>query len=308
MLDQLRTPSVANRGFTLIELLIAMTVGFIVIATGIAVLSSTIGSNSSTVKMTRLNQDLRGMLAGLSADLRRAGSWALADDVVKAANATDLILSGTSGNITASGVARGGSTPNSAFASPFSAGNLSGLTLVTLLSNAGVSTRYNLSITGRSDDNTLSLTIPSGVTLPTGTIRAGSWAVLNPFNTVTLDNSSGGNFSCILFSYDLDNNGMLDASSERFGYRRVAGSSTLQTTTSDNSCSSGGGWESLSDSNAYSIDAFAITQTPTATATSNMLTVQVREYSATISATLLSDSTVSRSQRSVIEVRNHSVQ
>lgn len=294
----------AQAGFTLVELLVAMGIGVVVVGAGITLLGSTLRSNSTNLQMTRINQDLRGMMTAITSDLRRAGSWAVADDLARISGISDLQLSGTTGTITARSVARGTAAANQAFGAPFTAAILEGRDMVFVIPNsAGTATRYSLVIEDWVDSNTLSLSVPSGVTLPATLVRAGSWTALNPFNGVTL--SAGGN--CVLFSYDLDLDGVQD-SNERFGYRRVSGQTSLQATTTDTACDSGSGWETFSDPNIASIQQFQITQIPTVAATSNLITMQVLEYSVLLGGQLVADSTVSRSERSSVQVRNPRVQ
>lgn len=291
-------------GFTLVELLVAMAIGVVVVGAGVTLLVSTLRSNADNLQMTRINQDLRGIMTAISADLRRAGSWAIADDVARVSSATDLQLSGVSGTITANSVARGSSDPNQAFSLPLAAGNLVGRTVVLVMpDSSGTATRYDLTVNSLSDSNTMTLVVPSGVTLPATLVRAGSWTVLNPFSGITV--ASGGN--CVLFSYDLDLDGIRD-SNERFGYRRVSSQTILQATTSDTACDSGSGWESFSDSNLVSIQQFQITQIPNATITSNLISLQVLEYTVLLGGQLVADSTVSRSERGTVQVRNPLVQ
>lgn len=62
-------------GFGLIELMISILVGLIVIAAVTSLVVATLRMNTETLRMTRLNQDLRSVMALVTRDIRRAGYW-----------------------------------------------------------------------------------------------------------------------------------------------------------------------------------------------------------------------------------------
>ncbi|HEX4870841.1 MAG TPA: prepilin-type N-terminal cleavage/methylation domain-containing protein [Nevskiaceae bacterium] len=291
-----------QQGLSLIELMIALVAGLLVIGAGVSMMTSTFGSNATTLKATRMNQDLRGVLNALSYDLARAGSWSVAGDVVLMSTNTDLVFSNDSGTVEATAYVRGGTSTKATFVAPLGDTVLEGRTLVVVAPNAaGTATRYNLTIEDVSDDRTLTLVIPSGVTLPTQTIRAGSWTVMNPFEPITL---TGGN--CILFSYDLDEDGVRD-DNERFGYRLDGTEGAIEASTTATSCTAGAAWENFSDERLIAVTAFSIAQATTATATTNLLQSQVREYNLSLSGRLRSDTSSQRTLQNTVQVRNHSV-
>jgi len=63
-------------GFSLTELMVGSTVGLLVIAGALQLYVVNIRATSDTVRLSRLNQELRGTLDLLTNDLRRAGYWA----------------------------------------------------------------------------------------------------------------------------------------------------------------------------------------------------------------------------------------
>ncbi|MFP4155094.1 MAG: prepilin-type N-terminal cleavage/methylation domain-containing protein [Halothiobacillaceae bacterium] len=71
-----RSPKPGEQGVTLVELMIGLMVGLIVIAVVGTVFLSALRGSSDTLAIVKLNQQLRGSLGYLSADLRRAGYWA----------------------------------------------------------------------------------------------------------------------------------------------------------------------------------------------------------------------------------------
>lgn len=60
------------RGFTLVEMMVALVLGLLVVTAALAFIFSLIRANSETVLSTRLNQELRGTMALIANDLRRA--------------------------------------------------------------------------------------------------------------------------------------------------------------------------------------------------------------------------------------------
>ena len=62
-----------QQGLTLIEMMIAMVIGVILSGAIIAIFISNIKSATDTVKMTRLNQELRGVMTLISDELKRSG-------------------------------------------------------------------------------------------------------------------------------------------------------------------------------------------------------------------------------------------
>lgn len=62
-----------NRGFSITELLIGSAAGLIVVGGAVALVVAIIGSNSDTIKSSRLNQDLNAIMAIMVNEIRRAG-------------------------------------------------------------------------------------------------------------------------------------------------------------------------------------------------------------------------------------------
>jgi len=62
-----------NRGFSITELLIGSAAGIIVVGGALALVVAIIGSNSDTIKSSRLNQDLNAIMAIMVNEVRRAG-------------------------------------------------------------------------------------------------------------------------------------------------------------------------------------------------------------------------------------------
>jgi len=64
-----------QHGFSLIELMIGLVVGMIVVAGVTNVYLSTVTSSSTTLKQSKLNQELTSLLSVMSNDVMRAGVW-----------------------------------------------------------------------------------------------------------------------------------------------------------------------------------------------------------------------------------------
>lgn len=65
-----------QHGFSLTELMVGSTAGLLVIATALHLYALNVRATADTLRMSRLNQELRATLDLLRSDLRRAGYWA----------------------------------------------------------------------------------------------------------------------------------------------------------------------------------------------------------------------------------------
>lgn len=188
--------------------------------------------------------------------------------------------------------------------------------------------------------------------------RAGYWAnfdsdpTINPFNqkndsalevidnlasnTIIASNTNAGG-ECIVFSYDQNENGIIDADSEYFGYRLQSGTVQMRVngTVSDGDDCSDGVWLDLSDNDLYAItsltfnprnsqcvdssepngidddgangeddDAEADCYLHTPASGSNETTVETREIEITLAGVLVNDSDVSMEITQSVRVRN----
>ncbi len=62
-----------QKGLTLIEMMIAMVIGLLIVGTVITIFITNVRSNRDFVSMTRLNQELRGVMTFVSDELKKAG-------------------------------------------------------------------------------------------------------------------------------------------------------------------------------------------------------------------------------------------
>lgn len=289
-------------GMTLVELMVSIAAGVVVMFAVTNLLIGTLSGNTTNMRYTRMNQDLRSVVEAISKDLTRAGEWALADDIVHASTNTDLLLSSTSGSATATGYKPGSVTTNNAFLfqnNISASAALTNRTLVVLTKNAaGANTRYNLTVTGVPNQNEITLTIPSGVTLPTNKLLAGSWTILNPFTGIVVNGAE----DCVLSSYDLDGDGVQDAD-ERFGFRLK--SATVQATTTSTDCDAMSGWEGFTDPAFLTITAFKIDQLRTTLPASNQINVALDQYLIGVKGELVKESSAKREVSQAVKVRNN---
>jgi prepilin peptidase dependent protein B len=75
-------------GFTLIELMVSIAIGLFVAGAVTAFFVVNVKSNTDTLTMTRLTQELRGVMELMTRDIRRAGYWADADSAAGAGATT----------------------------------------------------------------------------------------------------------------------------------------------------------------------------------------------------------------------------
>lgn len=284
-----------QRGFGIAELLVGMAVGMIVVGAAMQMLFTTLRSSNDSIKMARLEQDLRQTMQMVSRDLRRATAWDMTTDVAKIVSVAPLTLSARTG----AGVTVLSST-DGALASV--GANAVGGTLIHV-DSAGVV--YQGSITAydgaaRSFTVTLTGTWPAYVTKADG-IYQGSWNILRPRSDVAIDPAT----DCALFAYDVDPDGAY-ANAENLGYRYDNANDAVEIRQSINAtCASvaAGDWQDLTDPNVVQITDFSITDN-TKTATGSGLNVSVREYTISITGQLAADTSVVRTLQETIRVRN----
>ncbi len=187
-------------GLTLIEMMIAMIIGLFITGAVIAVFISNVKSSTETVKMIRLNQELRVVMGFISDELKRAGYSADPDN----------------------------------------------------------------------EEFINQLSVPAAP-----------------------------NNDCVIYSYDLDANGVRNAAEENFGFRLE----NRQIQWGRNvTCAGASGWESLTFLENSSITDFAITP-PLVPITNGSVTVQ--QYEVTITGeTTLNPGTATRTISEIIRIRN----
>lgn len=282
-------------GFGLVELMVGLAVGMIVVAAALSLLTTTMTSSNDSIKMTRLDQELRQAMSMLSRDLRRATNWDPAVDVVRVSLACPLTLSANTGSVTVTSSC----DPDVIELDDIGAKAVGG----TLVYKNGT-TVYRGSITAydsgsKSYSVTISTAWPATVVATDG-VPASSWSILRPESTLT---QSG---TCLLFASDNDSSGIY-ADAERLGYRYDATDKAVEirkSGASADTCTSGGDWENLTDNNTVEITSFSITDNSPATLSSNGFTIAVREFTIRITGWLKADHSVERTLQETVRVRN----
>lgn len=288
----LNTHARKQSGIGIIELMIGMAVGLIVVAAAMSLMTSALSNSNDSIKMARLDQELRQVMTMLTRDLRRATAWDASVDVTRVSLTTPLTLAGTSGSVTVTS----------------SAGNLGdiGVRAVggTLVYKNG-STVYRGSITGYSGGSftvVLNGTWPDVVKTIDG-VPAASWGILRPESVLTVSGT------CILFASDVVLSDVSGAygNNERFGYRYDATDDAVEVRfsgASSDGCTSGGDWTNLTDEGLVRITAFSVTDNSPDTLTTSGFNINVRAYTISITGQLKADSSVQRTLQETVRVRN----
>lgn len=284
-------------GFGLVELMIGLLVGMIVVAAAGSILTTTLTSSNDSIKMARLDQELRQVMTMVARDLRRASAWDGAVDVARVSLSDPLTLSGNSGTVTLTS----------------SKGNLD---LIGTKAVGGTLVYYDgttlytgvvgvFTASGESYSVVLTGTWPTETAALDG-VQQGSWSILGPEPSIT---ASG---DCMTFAYDINASGTITTAdpNEQFGYRYDATDQAVKIKTSGGmtttSCADATftGWENMTDPGTTVITDFTITNNPAATIPSYGFNVGVREYTIKIIGKLKSDTSVVRTLNESIRVRN----
>jgi prepilin-type N-terminal cleavage/methylation domain-containing protein len=290
-----------QKGFSLIELMISLTLGLIVMGGALSIVTSILATNTSTLKMTRLDQELRAVMMMLTRDLRRAGSWGLASEVVEASFDAELTLSATSG----SGVTISSSNPNTFDLNADTLGTeIINQTLKYVGTDGGISLAVITRYTSASQ-----VTVNITDSFPSTTISAGTWTILNPFSGISvindLNNDGTVDDGCILFNYDGNSNGLLD-DNEHYGFRLDTAEKAIEVRQAGAGCGDTG-WQNLTDEDSIEITALEVKDLSPSSISSAGYSVALREFSITLTGQLKDDPTVERTLRETIKVRNNQV-
>ena len=120
-------------GLTLVEMLVGLSVGVIVIGGAITVYSSSVQSGNDTLKTSRLNQELAGLMLVIANDVRRAGYWefgalpAFQTNPFSQPNATALVVVDDMASDTVQAATGQGSCLTYAYDATYLAGNNPGV-------------------------------------------------------------------------------------------------------------------------------------------------------------------------------------
>jgi type II secretory pathway component PulJ len=287
-------------GLTLIELMISIALGLIVLTALVYMLSATMRTNADTLRTTHLNQDLRAVIQMMVRDIKRAGYGAKAENIALCASATPLTLSATSGTITISktnGNKACDDLPVAVGSVFMNIANVTG-TLVAACTTV-TATGWPVTTSGSVCPGA-----GSAVNFSSTTVDAGTWTIINPFHSITAEDVASDadtGDDCILFSYDVDDDGNVDTN-ERYGFRFNASEGSIETGSSVTSCTAGT-WENLTEDSGIQITNLDITAT-SATNSSADVDVCVREIQIALTGRLVNDSNVTRTINESVKTRN----
>lgn len=274
--------------------MIGIMVGLIVVAAATSMLTTTLFRSNDSIKMARLEQELRQVMTMLSRDLRRATAWDAAVDVARVSLADPLTLSALSGTVSMSS----------------SKGHLDGIGAMavggTLVHYDGTTVHQGSITAYNATTETYTVTIATAWPADTATLDGvpqSSWSILGPQPEIT----QSGN--CFLFAYDTDATGKFTNTDplEFFGYRHVSNltEKTVKVkNASGGNCSSTDGWENITDPDTVEITAFTVTDNSPDPITASGLSIEVREYTVTITGRLKHETDVVRTLKETIRVRN----
>ena len=286
-----------QRGFSLTELLVGLATSMFLLAGVLGMFSSTLSSQGSNLKQTRLNQELRNMMDLMSRDIRRAGYWSLASYAAQPAGA--ITLSGTTGSITV--------TSNAA---PFTNLNSAALVGRTLLTGFGAGT-----ITGRTNDSAISVTVTR--TFSQTWINEGSWMISNLFSDSANNLTLSADGTCVQYAYDSAGDGTL-SDNDKFAFRLSNGVVQMYpgSGTAPN-CTAGTGTFTDLSSNTINITALTFSSADTTcinlnavgnctspAPTSGQVLLYQRELDITLTGALASDASVTRTMSESVRLRN----
>lgn len=298
-----------QRGLSLVEMMVALAIGMVIISGALYISTSATTASRDNIRMSFLNQELSNAMNLITKDLRRASYWGGAMDAARVSGVSSLTFSAVSGNGVSITINFDTADVSNAIVDGLGAkADDVGAKLVYLEKSAASPypvQRYEATITDyTASTNTftanLSGTFPSTV-LANGGVVEGSWAIIPPTNTVTTVVTGD---DCAIFSYDVNGNGLVPTD-ENFGFRFDSTEQAVELRTGGTSCS-GTGWENITDPTRVQIYEFTIV--PTATSVSaGQFSVDVREYEIILKGRLTSDTSIDRTLRETVRVRNDGV-
>lgn len=302
-------------GFTVSEVMISLVLGLLVVGATIALFARTVSTNTSSLAMSHLDQELRAVMNVVTRDLRRAGHWGLLEDAIDVTFNSELTLDGTTGTPTG--------TIDGVTVSPELCAAINGATLKLAeaidgnddgdYTDDGTDSRHRATITcsvGSLPNITLAVdTAGSYEAFPGLSVRKAAWTIVNPFSfvdaTYDRDDDADAVPDCVLFTYDRNRNGVLDTANpdERFGIRWDSATNTLEVRAAGADCDDAG-WVTVNDANTVEITNFTVTSySPPAIVVSGF-DLNIRELQVEIQGRLANDNTVTRTVRETVRVRN----
>jgi prepilin peptidase dependent protein B len=118
--------------------------------------------------------------------------------------------------------------------------------------------------------------------------------------------------TCVIYAYDVNNNGINDGNSERFGFRLSLNGVAIESRESGENCAATTNWDNITDENLVKITAFSVSDPdlvgddPEETVTPGKTSAGITTHQITISLTgrLVRDPSVTRTISETVEIRN----
>lgn len=116
--------------------------------------------------------------------------------------------------------------------------------------------------------------------------------------------------TCVIYAYDVNDNGVNDGNSERFGFRLNSGA--IESRESGEDCAGTTNWDNITDENLVEITAFSVSDPdlvgddPEETVTPGKTSSGITTHQITIALTgrLVRDTSVTRTISEIVEIRN----
>lgn len=293
-----------ENGMTLIELMISIVIGLIVISAMSAIFATTASTNNQTLKITRLDQDLRILMNAVTRETRRAGYWAGVEQVANFAGQNRLEIAGTPAGTVTIDFSGGAVSLSDALVSA-----VDGLVLKVIGYVSTVSPMAAL--ISAATPTSFTVKIPSGKvsgeqsTWETNTVAAGDWMIVSPaFATINVSQTPATDIGdCITFGYDRNDDSSQNAGSEEFGFRHNTDQGTIEIRQNGAACS-GTGWVALNDSDEVFITNFNVSASTTNIGSTGSLSLDLVDIDFTIEGRLARDNNVRRAYTQRVRVRN----
>lgn len=296
-------------GFSLIELMIAITLGMIIITGVVYVASSGMRTNTETLRTTRLEQELRGVLLMLNRDLKRAGYYANSGNVLLCSANSNYTLSATSGtSISATLSAANGACNSMGIQVGDKLMNITGVgsgTIVTACATVSAVSGTTLTMASAACPGA-----GSSVAFPSTTLDAGAWTIVKNGSTILVTNAPNdldAANDCVTYGYDFDSDGQIGAG-EVYGFRYNPTAESIETLNGGGSLTdcAAGTWVNQTDESGITITNLDVTETDKTNTEANV-NVTMRELQITIAGRLDSTSAgipISRTYTETVKVRN----
>ena len=302
-------------GLSLVEMMVALAIGMVVISGALYLSTSAMTASRDNIRMSFLNQELSNAMNLMTKDLRRASYWGGTLDATRVSTVSGVTFSATSGSgVTLTITNDPVDVSDAVIDSLGTQAKQVGAQLVYLEKETAspfavkkyIATITDYNVSTNAFTANLSGTFPATVLAAGGGATKGSWSIIPPLSPVSA--TLTGNH-CVIFNYDADGDGQIDDGAdtdERYGFRYDSTEKAVEVRKGGASCG-GTNWENITDESRVDIYSFKIEdQSPTSIPVGKF-TIGIREYTIEMKGRLRSDSSIDRTLRETIRVRNDQV-